>query len=58
MCHGCGYGYSWIGVWKSEDMSNGSWTLLHDARDDGWPQVVYFRVHVVQHPKSLQYVTD
>jgi hypothetical protein len=52
MCHGCGYGYSWIGV------SNGSWTLLHDARDDGWPQVVYFRVHVVQHPKSLQYVTD
>ena len=19
MCHGCGYGYSWIGVWKSAD---------------------------------------
>ena len=40
LCHGCGYGYSWIGVWRSEDLSDGSWTLLGEARrDDGsWPQ--------------------
>jgi hypothetical protein len=42
MCHGCGYGYSWIGVWKSDDMSEGSWELLREARaDDGkWPSQV------------------
>jgi hypothetical protein len=39
MCHNpCGYGYSWIGVWKSPDMSNGSWALVREARDDSWPK--------------------
>ena len=39
MCHTpCGYGYSWIGVWKSPDMSNGSWALVREARDDSWPK--------------------
>lgn len=58
MCHGCGYGYSWIGVWTSPDMSNGSWTLQREARDDSWPRDVsaYFRVHVVQNPNTKQYV--
>eukprot|EP00041_Stephanoeca_diplocostata_P006460 m.85945 g.85945 ORF g.85945 m.85945 type:complete len:515 (+) comp16372_c0_seq2:119-1663(+) len=56
MCHGCGYGYSWIGVWKSTDMSNGSWALLHDARDDSWPHCTYFRVHVVFNAKTNLYV--
>lgn len=56
MCHGCGYGYSWIGVWKSTDMSNGSWTLMHDARDDSWPHCVYFRVHVVFNAKTNLYI--
>jgi len=42
MCHGCGYGYSWIGVWKSPDMSNGTWTLIREARDGSWPNCVYF----------------
>jgi hypothetical protein len=41
------YGYSWIGVWKSPTMANGSWELLRDARDDSWPHCTYFRVHVV-----------
>ena len=42
MCHECGYGYSWIGVWKSDDLSDGSWELLGEAReaDGSWPQQV------------------
>lgn len=56
LCHGCGYGYSWIGVWKSSDMSNGSWTLVRDARDDTWPKCVYFRVHTVYNKKSMLYI--
>lgn len=55
-CHGCGYGYSWIGVWKSADMSNKSWTLLRDARDDSWPRCNYFRVHTVFNRKTNLYV--
>lgn len=32
-CHSpCGYGYSWIGVWKSDDMSNGTWTLVRERK--------------------------
>jgi len=56
MCHGCGYGYSWIGVWRSPDMSNNSWTLLRDARDGTWPKCTYFRVHVVYNIKTQLYV--
>eukprot|EP00656_Telonema_subtile_P013372 TRINITY_DN16795_c0_g1_i1.p1 TRINITY_DN16795_c0_g1~~TRINITY_DN16795_c0_g1_i1.p1 ORF type:complete len:403 (-),score=80.30 TRINITY_DN16795_c0_g1_i1:31-1239(-) len=60
MCHDCGYGYSWIGVWKSPDLSNGSWTLVRDAREvrgkGGWPEVIYFRVHVVFNRITSQYV--
>ena len=57
LCHSpCGYGYSWIGVWKSPDMSNGSWTLLREARDDSWPRCVYFRVHTVYNAKTEKYV--
>ena len=62
MCHGCGYGYSWIGVWKSADLSSGSWTLLGDARrDDGtWPQQsevsAYFRVHTIFNKRTAKYV--
>ena len=40
MCHGCGYGYSWIGVWKSALMANGTWELVREARDDSWPKCV------------------
>ena len=49
-------GYSWIGVWKSEDMSNASWTLVREARDDTWPDCVYFRVHVVYNRRTKRYV--
>lgn len=57
LCNGhCGYGYSWIGVWRSPDMSNGSWTLLREARDDTWPKCVYFRVHTVYNAKTAKYV--
>eukprot|EP00040_Diaphanoeca_grandis_P027038 m.152877 g.152877 ORF g.152877 m.152877 type:complete len:559 (+) comp30817_c2_seq3:120-1796(+) len=56
MCHGCGYGYSWIGVWTSETMANGTWTLQRDARDASWPHAVYFRVHVVYNPKTKLYI--
>jgi len=52
----CGYGYSWIGVWKSADMSDGSWTLVREARDDSWPKVVYFRVHTIYNPKTKLYI--
>ena len=55
-CHGCGYGYSWIGVWKSDTMANGTWTLLRDARDDTWPKATYFRVHVVYNKNTRLYV--
>ena len=34
MCHKCGYGYSWIGVWKSDTMESGTWELVREARDD------------------------
>eukprot|EP00927_Polykrikos_kofoidii_P051741 TRINITY_DN45532_c0_g1_i1.p2 TRINITY_DN45532_c0_g1~~TRINITY_DN45532_c0_g1_i1.p2 ORF type:complete len:395 (+),score=73.52 TRINITY_DN45532_c0_g1_i1:71-1255(+) len=61
---GIGYGYSWIGVWKSADLSDGSWELVREARDDSWPKWsgegsdsgVYFRVHVVKNPKTGLYV--
>jgi hypothetical protein len=56
MCHGCGYGYSWIGVWKSSDMSNGSWTLVREARDDTWPKCTYFRVHTIYNPVTKLYI--
>lgn len=56
MCHGCGYGYSWIGVWKSDTMANGTWTLVREARDDSWPHNVYFRVHTVFNKKTQKYV--
>eukprot|EP00750_Incisomonas_marina_P024323 INCI5106.1.p1 GENE.INCI5106.1~~INCI5106.1.p1 ORF type:complete len:541 (-),score=63.93 INCI5106.1:109-1731(-) len=62
MCHECGYGYSWIGVWKSDDLSDGSWELLGEAReaDGSWPQQsevsAYFRVHVVYNAKTAKYV--
>lgn len=59
LCNGhtrCGYGYSWIGVWKSSDMSNSSWELVREARDGTWPKCVYFRVHTVYNKKSKLYV--
>lgn len=56
MCDGCGYGYSWIGVWRSPDMRNGTWELVRDARDDSWPLATYFRVHVVFNAKTTLYV--
>lgn len=52
----CGYGYSWIGVWRSPDMRNGTWQLVREARDDTWPPAVYFRVHVVFNPSTRLYV--
>ena len=59
MCNGgthCGYGYSWIGVWKSETMADGTWTLVREARDDSWPRNTYFRVHTVFNKKTNLYV--
>ena len=56
MCHGCGYGYSWIGVWKSALMANGTWELVREARDDSWPKCVYFRVHTVYNKNTRLYV--
>ena len=56
MCHGCGYGYSWIGVWSSPTMANNTWTLVREARAEGWPDVVYFRVHVVFCKRTQLYV--
>jgi hypothetical protein len=56
MCHHCGYGYSWIGVWKSDTMQDGSWTLVREARDDSWPHNVYFRVHTVYNKNTKLYV--
>ena len=32
MCHHCGYGYSWIGVWKSDTMASGTWELVREVR--------------------------
>ena len=37
-------------------MSNGSWTLVCEARDSSWPQCVYFRVHVVFNAATQLYV--
>ena len=58
MCNsGVGYGYSWIGIWKSPDMTNGSWALVRDARDDTWPiGPAYFRVHTVYNAATKLYV--
>ena len=59
LCNGqtrCGYGYSWIGVWTSPDLSNNSWTLVREARDDTWPTCVYFRVHTIYNAHTKQYV--
>lgn len=52
----CGYGYSWIGIWTSEDLSNGSWTLVREARDESWPQCTYFRVHTIYNVLTQRYV--
>jgi hypothetical protein len=52
----CGYGYSWIGVWKSPDMSDGSWALVREARDDTWPNCIYFRVHTVYNNNTGKFV--
>lgn len=56
LCHGCGYGYSWIGVWKSANMTNGTWTLVREARDSSWPKATYFRVHTVYNKHTQLYV--
>lgn len=59
LCNGktrCGYGFSWIGVWTSPDLSNNSWTLVREARDDTWPKCVYFRVHTIFNAHTKQYV--
>jgi len=56
MCHHCGYGYSWIGVWKSPSLANGTWELVREARDDSWPRNVYFRVHTVYNKRTKLYV--
>lgn len=56
MCHHCGYGYSWIGIWKSESMANGTWELVREARDESWPHTTYFRVHTVFNRKTNLYV--
>ena len=57
MCNGeCGYGYSWVGVWTSPDLSNNSWTLVREARDKTWPDAVYFRVHTVYNPNTELYI--
>jgi hypothetical protein len=59
LCNGktrCGYGFSWIGVWTSPDLSNNSWTLVREARDDTWPKCVYFRVHTIYNAQKKQYV--
>lgn len=37
-------------------MAAGTWTLLREARDDTWPDVVYFRVHVVFNAHTGNYV--
>ena len=58
MCAGCGYGYSWIGVWKSDSMKNGTWTLLGEARaDDGtWPEEVTIHIQFKSiQPKAVQF---
>lgn len=57
MCHSpCGYGYSWIGIWKSPNMQNGTWELVREARDSTWPAGIYFRVHTVYNKKTAKYV--
>jgi hypothetical protein len=55
---GCGYGYSWIGIWKSRRLStNGTWEMVRsEARAPGWPDAVYFRVHVVFQARTGTYV--
>ena len=56
MCHGCGYGYSWIGVWKSDSMASGTWELVREARDDSWPHNTYFRVHTVYNKNTKLFI--
>ena len=56
---GCGYGYSWIGIWKSRRLStNGTWEMVRaEARAPGWPDAgAYFRVHVVLQARTGTYV--
>ena len=52
----CGYGYSWIGIWKSKDLSNGSWELIREARDATWPKCTYFRVHTIYNKNTKKYI--
>ena len=54
----CGYGYSWIGVWKSPDLATaGTWELISaEARQPRWPTAVYFRVHVVFQQRTALYI--
>ena len=60
----CGYGYSWIGVWRSPNLAtNGSWEMVRgEAREEGggsggWPKAaVYFRVHVVYRKAVDKYI--
>lgn len=62
--HGCGYGFSWVGVWRSPDLRNGTWTLVREARDASWPRWsadnsssgIYFRPHVIFCRQTQQYV--
>ena len=37
-------------------MSQGSWSLVREARDDSWPNCVYFRVHTVYNAKTKLYI--
>ena len=37
-------------------MADGTWTLVREARDDSWPQNIYFRVHTVFNKKTNLYV--
>ena len=62
--HGCGYGFSWVGVWRSPDLRNGTWALVREARDHSWPRWsadnstsgIYFRPHVIYCRRTQQYV--
>eukprot|EP01047_Picozoa_sp_COSAG01_P018073 COSAG01_NODE_971_length_12373_cov_114.625957_5_plen_820_part_00 len=62
--HGCGYGFSWVGVWRSPDMRNGTWMLVREARDESWPHWnadnsssgIYFRPHVIFCRQTQKYV--
>ena len=56
----CGYGYNWIGIWKSKTLATDDvWELIRtDAREENqWPDAVsYFRVHVIYKSRTKQYI--